>query len=146
MSIPKRPVGMFQIAPVKSSNFRDMPNPDQDSFQGLVATLVNSARNAKGVVTAQKICRDQDKFTLKFSALSRAEWESLLSFWNSNFTFKLRYYSPELGKAITRVFYISDRTYNYLGFERDSKGKYNYNKPTGYTDCSASIVDTGESK
>lgn len=139
----KRPTGMFQIAPLKSSNFINIPNPDVESFQGLVATLVNSARNAKGVVTAQKICDDQDKFTLKYSAITKDEWETLLAFWDSNFTFRLKYYAPELRKSVTRVFYISDRTYNYLGFEKDSKGNYNYQKPTGYKDCSFSIVDTG---
>lgn len=139
----KRPVGMFQIASLKGDTWYNIPNPDKDNFSGLVATLVNSARNVKGEVTAQKICRDQDKFTMTWSALSRSEWETLLSFWNTNFVFRLKYYSPVRGTSITRRFYVSDREYNYMDFEKSSSGKYNYNAPTGYADCKVSMVDCG---
>lgn len=139
----KRPTGMFRIQTLSGESVMQMPNPDADSFEGLVATLVNSARNASGILTAQKLGRDQDKFTLKWSFLTRSEWENLLKFWNDNFTFRLTYYSPVYQRSLSRIFYISDRTYNYYGFEKSSSGVYDYNKPTGYLNCSASIVDTG---
>lgn len=134
----RRPANMFYMTSLKNNTRYWIPNPDfNDGLQGLVATLVNSARNVEGVVTAQKIGRDQDKHTFSWNLLTVDEWETLLKFWDSNFMFNLYYYSPVQSKFIIRKFYVSDRTYKY--FDTDSSGK-----PTAYKDCSASLVDVGE--
>lgn len=133
----KIPHNMFSVRPVAGGGVIKLPNPNADSGEGLVATLVNSARNASGIVTAQKIGRDQDKFTLKWTYLEKDEWEELLEFFDTNFFFYLTYYSPVKKQQISRVFYVSDRTYR--PFNVDAKGI-----PVAYRDCSLSVVDTGE--
>lgn len=131
-----RPANMFSISKISGGNLIWLPNPEKDSGQGLISTLVDSARNTKGVVTAQKICRDQDKTELAWSLLTVEEWERLLEFWDSNFEFVLNYYSPVKHTRISRVFYIGDRSYKF--FDILDNGN-----PTAYTECSANVVDTG---
>ena len=114
-----------------------LPNPNKDSAAATIATLVNSGRNANAVVTAQKIGRDQDKTQLDWTYLDKEEWEKLLRFFDKNFYFIFTYYSPVAGHKISRIFYVSDRTYR--PFDIDANGE-----PTAYTDCSLSVVDTGE--
>lgn len=129
---------MFAMSPRKSTNKSWLPNPDKDGgLSNTIATMVNSARNTQAVVTAQKIGRDQQKFTFSWSFLSKSEWESLLKFWDKHFIFRLYYYDPVEGTIAYHNFYISDRTYEY--FDIDSDGY-----PIAYINCKASIVDTGE--
>lgn len=132
-----RPATMFSMSSLSGSATINIPNPDTTSGKGLIATLVNSGRNASAVVTAQKIGRDQDKTELSWNYLEKEEWEKLVRFWDQNFFFSFTYYSPVKGVKITRKFYISDRLYK--PFQVDANGI-----PTAYKECSASMVDTGE--
>lgn len=134
---PNIPHTMFSIQALLGGEVINLPNPDKDSAKNIIATMVNSARNASAVVTAQKIGRDQEKTELAWTYLSKEEWEKLLRFWDQNFFFNFTYYSRVEGTKITRKFYISDRTDNPL--DVDSNGI-----PTAYVNCTASVVDTGE--
>lgn len=131
-----RPSNMFSIQKISGGNLIWLPNPEKDSAKGLISTLVDSARNTKGIVTAQKICRDQDKVELTWSLLTVNEWETLLEFWDSNFEFKINYYSPVKHSRISRIFYIGDRSYRF--FDITESGS-----PTAYVECAANVVDTG---
>ena len=132
-----RPHTMYSVSALDGSATISLPNPDTTSGEGLIATLVNQGRNASAVVVAQKIGRDQDKVTCNWNYLTKEEWEEMAAFWNRNFYFNFRFYSPVLSDFTTRKCYISDRKYKY--FQADAEGK-----PTAYKECSASIVDTGE--
>ena len=132
-----RPSNMFSMTSLSGGDVIWLPNPDNTSGKGTIATLVNSGRNANAVVVAQKIGRDQDKSELKWNYLPKDEWETLVQFWDKNFFFTFNYYSPVAGAKITRKCYISDRTWR--PFDIDFNGI-----PTAYQDCSANIVDTGE--
>lgn len=133
----RRPATMFSMKALGGHSVIWLPNPEKDSAENLIATLVNSARNANAIVTAQKIGRDQEKTSMSWSFLTKDEWEELLRFWDKNFTFNFTYYSRITGDRITRVFYISDR--KDRPYDIDSRGF-----PTAYVDCSANVVDTGE--
>lgn len=133
--IGKRPANMFSIQKISGGNQIWLPNPEKDSGKGLISTLVDSARNTKGIVTAQKIGRDQDKVELAWSLLTVEEWETLLEFWDSNFEFVINYYSAVKHTRISRVFYIGDRSFQFFDVLDG--------KPTAYIQCSANMVDTG---
>ena len=133
-----RPSTMFTMQALSGGSAIQIPNPDKNSAKNLIATMVNSARNAQAVVTAQKIGRDQEKTELKWNWLTKDEWETLLRFWDKNFFFNFTYYSRISGEKITRKFYIGDRS--------DSPADIDVNGiPTAYVDCVANVVDTGES-
>lgn len=132
---------MYYLTSKSGSRTVYLPNPEKpDGVQGTIATMVNSARNTKAQVTAQKIGEDQIKYELSWSLLSCDEWEELLRFWNSNFIFRLHYYDSVLGKRSSRLCYISDRTYQYLDVVMSGNQA---GTPTGYINCSVSMVDTG---
>ena len=132
-----RPSNMFAVSSLSGGGQIWLPNPDQTSGKGTIATLVNSGRNANAVVTAQKIGRDQDKSELSWNYLDNNTWEKILQFFDDNFFFNFTYYSPVAGTKITRKCYVGDRTFR--PFDIDSNGD-----PTAYQDCSANIIDTGE--
>ena len=132
-----RPSNMYSMSALSGGSVIWLPNPDNTSGKGTIATLVNSGRNANAVVTAQKIGRDQDKTEMKWNYLDKATWEKLVAFWDVNFFFNFSYYSPVSGKKITRKCYIGDRTWR--PFDIDSSGN-----PTAYQDCAANVIDTGE--
>lgn len=132
-----RPSTMFTMRATTGGPIISIPNPELNSAKNIIATLVNSARNANAMVVAQKIGRDQEKTEMTWSYLDKEEWEKLLRFWNDNFFFEFTYYSRVQGTKITRICYISDREDS--PYDIDSNGV-----PTAYVNCSASIVDTGE--
>lgn len=128
---------MFAMSALNSNDLIWLPNPDQDSAENLVATLVNSGRNTLAVITAQKIGRDQEKTTMAWSYLSKTDWETMLRFWDNNFFFMFYYYSRVQGTRISRKFYISDRKDKPYDID-------DYGIPTAYKDCTANVIDTGE--
>lgn len=132
-----RPKTMFSMSALSGGQTIWLPNPDIDSGKNIISTFVNSGRNALAVVTAQKIGRDQEKTELKWSYLTKDEWESLIRFWDNHFFFNFHYYSRKTGERITRKFYIGDRSDRPYAVDA-------YGIPTAYVDCSASVVDTGE--
>ena len=68
-----RPSTMFSMQSLYGGEIIQIPNPDIDSAEGLISTLVNSARNAQGVVTAQKIGRDNNKTSMSWNYLEKDE-------------------------------------------------------------------------
>ena len=132
-----RPSNMFSMQSLNGGAVIAIPNPDTDSADGLISTLVNSGRSAQGVVTAQKIGRDNNKTSMKWNYLEKDEWERMVKFWDNNFFFNFTYYSDVAGTKITRKFYVGDR--KRKPFAIDANGN-----PTAYKDCSANVVDCGE--
>ena len=70
-----RPSTMFTMQALSGGDIIHIPNPDQSSAKNLIATLVNSGRNANAVVVAQKIGRDQEKTEMSWNYLEKEEWE-----------------------------------------------------------------------
>ena len=132
-----RPSTMFSMQSFDGLEYVSIPNPDTDSAEGLISTLVNSGRNAEGVVTAQKIGRDNNKTSMKWNYLEKEEWEKMVRFWDRNFFFIFSYYSDVTGTKISRKFYVGDRSRK--PFNVDARGI-----PTAYKDCTANVVDCGE--
>lgn len=133
-----RATQMFTMQALSGGEVINLPNPDKDSAGNIIATFVNSARNAAAVVVAQKIGRDQCKTELSWSYLEKDIWEKLLRFWDKNFFFKFTYYDRVLSRMHTRVYYIGDRSDR--PFDITANGI-----PTAYIECKANIIDTGES-
>lgn len=131
------PHTMYSVQALSGGTAIALPNPDYESGKGTIATMVNSGRNASAVVTAQKIGRDQDKTELAWDYMNKSEWETLMSFFDTNFFFNFTYYSPVSKSKITRKFYVGDRTYK--PYDIDSSGN-----PIAYKDCSLNVIDTGE--
>ena len=74
----RRPATMFTLSSLNGDDSISVPNPDNPSAKNIITTLVNSARNANAIVTAQKIGRDQEKTEMSWNFLTKEEWEELL--------------------------------------------------------------------
>lgn len=132
-----RPSTMFTMQALSGGEVINLPNPDFGSAKNIIATMVNSGRNASAVVTAQKIGRDQEKTEMTWNYLEKDVWEKMLRFWDKNFFFKFTYYSRVNGARISRKFYIGDRTDNPKDIDENGI-------PVAYLNCVANVVDTGE--
>lgn len=103
----------------------------------MVATLVDSARNANGVVVGQKIGRDQYKINnLQWPWLTSTQWSQILTLF-SGFYATVKFPDPVSGGWKTLRMYPGDRTAE--PYWVDDSGL-----PTHYRNCRVNIIDVGE--
>ena len=117
-------------------NGNPLPSPKR-GVTPTVSTLVNSGRNANGVVVAQKIGRDQYKIdNLEFPWLSASEWSRILKILH-HFFVHVTFYDPVTNGRKTVRMYVGNRTAE--PYWVDDNGK-----PLFYRNCKFNLIDTGE--
>ena len=122
-------------------NGKEFPMP----YRGLngqvelqVATIVDSARNANGVVVGQKVGRDIQKINaLEWKYLDAATWSEMLQAF-SNFFVTVTYPDMVTNSWTTRKMYPGDRS--ALPYRIDE----NTHLPISYVNCKVNIIDVGE--
>jgi hypothetical protein len=116
----------------------DVPIPyPARGLEIMVATLVDSARNANGTVVGQKIGRDQYKINaLTWPWLTAAQWSMILRLF-SGFYATVRFPDPVSGGWKTLKMYPGDRAAEPYWVGGDGL-------PTHYTNCRVNIIDVGE--
>lgn len=103
----------------------------------MVSTIVDSGRNANGVVVGQKIGRDQYKVdSLEWPHLDADTWSAMLKEFK-NFYVKAKIPDMVNNKWITIKMYPGDRSAQPFKFS--SSGL-----PTEYINCKVNIIDIGE--
>lgn len=103
----------------------------------MVATLVDSARNANGVVVGQKIGRDQYKLnSLQWPWLTAEQWSTILQLF-SGFYATVKFPDPVSNSWKMIKMYPGDRSAEPY-WVNDS------GMPTHYTNCKVNIIDVGE--
>lgn len=116
----------------------EFPYPSHESGLQTTVTTVDSARMADGVLRAKKIGRDQSKVELTWSALTPAQWSTMLKIFNDNFYFNIRYFDMVTNDWITRRFYVGDRSAQPFMVDK------NTGRPRYWINCQANVIDTGE--
>lgn len=113
--------------------------PEPSSYKGNTSTLVDSARNAKGVVVGAVIRDDVGKVEMSWKYLTVKQWADILKCFSlsrgGNFYNNVTFFCQDIGDWTTRQMYVSDRQANM--FRRDPKT----GDILGYTDCSLSLVE-----
>ena len=113
--------------------------PEPSSYSGNTSTLVDSARNAQGVVVGAVIRDDVGKVEMSWKYLSVEQWANILKCFSiargGNFYNNVTFFCQDIGDWTTRQMYVSDRKANM--FRRDP----NTGAVLGYTDCSLSLVE-----
>ena len=114
----------------------DFPEPQE--YTATTATVVDSARNAEGVVVGAVIRENIAKVAMKWGFIKAADWAALLAQFDStrggNFYREVTFFNQDTNDWETRTFYISDRSARI--FVRDDDGSIR-----GYRDASFSIVE-----
>ena len=115
-----------------------LPFAAYDSGKQTVATMVDQARTADGIVRGAVIAK-ASKIELKWKALSPEVWKDICTFFNKHFYFDATYLDMETNTFVTKKMYVGDRS--AMPFIVDA----NTGIPTYYLDCQANIIGVGES-
>lgn len=107
--------------------------PSVQDYEG--QQLVDSERNAKGVVVAQEINRRQVKLTLEWKVIYPKELQKILQLVET-FSGDVTYYDPKEGKFITRKMYWGD--YSVSTYWVSENGT-----PKMFTSLKTSLIDMG---
>ena len=125
------------MTPFIRINGRPYPQPRR-GLELMTATLVDSGRNANGVVIGQVIGRQQQKINnLEWGHLKADVWSSLLQEFN-NFFVTVSYPDMITNQWTTRKMYPGDRTATVLWLD-DTTGL-----PKDYINCKVNLIDVGE--
>lgn len=104
----------------------------------MVATIVDSARNANAVMVGQVVGREQQKLNnLQWAYLTAAQWSSLLKEFK-NFYVTVTYPDMVNNTWTTRKMYPGDRTATPFHLDENS------GLPLDYLDCKVNLIDCGE--
>ena len=119
-------------------NGNPYPQPRR-GLEMLTATIVDSARNANGVVIGQKVGRDQQKLnSLHWAYMDAETWSRLLQEFDDTFFVTVTYPDMVRNRWTTRKMYPGDRTAK--PFHLDPNTGF----PLDYIDCKVNLIDCGE--
>lgn len=119
-------------------NGKPLPTFSFGSGEQEFATIVDSARNANGVVVGQQIGRDNVKIYGEWKYLPKDDWEDVLAEIRKDpMNLTVEYYDQSFGKRMIRTMYCGNR--KGKPYTLDSNGE-----PTFYIDCSLNLIDKGE--
>ena len=114
-----------------------LPFAGDDSGKQTIATMVNQARTADGVVRGEVIAT-APKLELKWRVLTPETWSQILTFFDKHFYFNATYMDMVTNRIITKSFYVGDRSANpFIVDSSDGKPRY-------YLDCQANIIGIGD--
>ena len=104
----------------------------------LTATIVDSARNANGVVVGQVVGREQQKLDgLEWGYLTAEQWSSILKEF-SDFYVTVSYPDMVNNTWTTRKMYPGDRTAEPFHLDPET------HLPLDYINCKVNLIDVGE--
>lgn len=120
-----------------SVNGYDFPEPA--TYSGNTSTLVDSARNAQGVMIGSVIRDDIAKVELSWRYLTVEQWASIQKCFRQSsggkFINLVTFFDQSVGGWVTKEMYVSDRKSGM--WRRDPKT----GDVLGWTDCSFSLVE-----
>ena len=127
---------MAETVPVIAINGKTLSTPARGMAEGWMQ-IVDSARNANGVVVAQKIGRRQLKLDgVTWPWLTAGEWGEILKEIDK-FYGTLSYFDPRTGSKRSLKVYWGDATAE--PYWVDGSGNV-----THYANCKCNIIDVGE--
>ena len=114
-----------------------LPFAAYESGKQTIATMVDQARTADGIVRGSVIAR-ANKIELKWAVLSPEAWARICTFFNKHFYFNAHYYDMQKNAFTTKKMYVGDRSAQPFIIDAST------GKPTYYLDCQANIIGVGE--
>lgn len=99
--------------------------------------LVDSARNAKGVVIGSKINRRLVKLNLTWPHLTASEWSNILKM-IEDFTGEVEFYDPLYKKKVKYKMYWGNSSEEIFRVDPDTY------EVLEYINCTCNLVDTGD--
>lgn len=117
-------------------NGKPMPYMSRD-LTLMTATMVDSARNANGVMVGQKVGRDVAKLdNLVWPWLTAEQWSEILQEMDKFFV-EVSFPDMVTNSWVTRTFYCGDRTAKVYKIDWET------GLPKEYLECKCNLIDTG---
>lgn len=120
------------------SDSLQLPFAAYESGKQTIATVVDQARTADGIVRGSVIAR-ANKIELKWAVLTPEAWSNICKFFDKHFYFNARYYDMSANAFKTKKMYVGDRSAQPFIMDATT------GKPTYYLNCEANIIGVGES-
>lgn len=113
--------------------------PEPSSYSGNTSTLVDSARNVKGVMVGSVIRDDVGKVEISWNYLTCEQWANILKCFSikrgGKFINTVTFFCQDTGTWETRDMYVNDR----------SAGMWRRNPANGdvmgWTDCKLNLIE-----
>lgn len=117
----------------------DYDFPEPSVYNGTTSTLVDSARNAQGVMIGAVIRDDVSKVEISWKYLTAEQWARVQKCFRQSsggkFINIVSFFDQSLGGWVTKEMYVSDRKSGM--WRRDPEN----GDILGWTDCSLSLVE-----
>lgn len=107
--------------------------PVPSSYTSKTIDIVDSGRNADGVIVSQIVRSNVSSIDLKWNYLTVEEWSNILAFFKNNFTNTVTYFDMVEGGYMSKEMYIGDRDADMSQFKNGI--------PTAWQNCSLSLVE-----
>jgi len=107
--------------------------PAPSTYDGTTLDLVDSGRNASGVLVCDVIRSDMAKVEMSWKYLSVEQWSGILQLFKGSFINEVKFYNQVTADYITRSMYISDRK---AGIALMKDGNV-----VGWKNCSLSLIE-----
>lgn len=114
-----------------------IPFAAYESGKQSIATMVDQARTADGIVRGSVIART-NKIELKWAVLTPESWANICRFFDKHFYFDARYWDMSANTFQTKTMYVGDRSAQPFMIDSVS------GKPLYYLNCEANIIGVGE--
>ena len=122
--------------PLVSVGDYDFPEPS--TYNANTSTIVNSSRNAKGVMIGSVVRDDVSKIEVSWKYLTSKQWAEIQQCFRQNsggkFINLVSFFDQTVDGWVTKEMYVSDRKSGM--WRRDPKN----GDILGWTDCSLSLV------
>ena len=117
---------------VSIGNF-DFPEPS--TYSATSSTIVDSARNVKGVVVGSIVRKNVSKVELSWKYLTARQWADILSTVTSTFYNNVTFFDQNTASYVTKQMYHGDPTSGM--WRRDPVT----GEVLGWTNCSISLIE-----
>ena len=108
-----------------------LPTPSE--YTAVQADIVDSGRNAQGVIVSSVVRSNVAKITMSWKYLTVAQWSAILQVFKANFENAVTYFDQLEGEYQTRTMYIGDRQ---GGLAQMKNGQ-----PVAWLNCGLSLVE-----
>lgn len=110
--------------------------PEPSTYKGMTETIVDGARNVKGVFIGSVIREDVAKVELTWRYLTAKDWANILGcFKGSNFVNMVEFFDQSTGTYQKRKMYVGNRDADM--WRRDSKT----GEVMGWTGCRLALIE-----
>lgn len=112
--------------------------PDSSTYEGIVATIVDSGRNVEGYVVGAVIRENVGKVNMMWNFLTLQQWADICALFDSSrggaFYNEVEFFCPDMGGWITRTMYCGDRKAGIFLRNRDGSIR-------GLTQCTVNLIE-----